>query len=158
MNLVNEETIQALLHKVRPRPWRIHGMAPSARDHRGSTPQGRSGAKPGHKPAAGKNERRCTIALPNAVAGYWQVCLLYQNLPLVTKGIDILAQENGGAENDGSHPASTRGQRRQVAVVRMARRVPYDLLVRGGRRDVPSLWGVCRRAARGEGRRNDRGH
>src|SRR5690606_36495410 len=98
----------------------------------------------------GENERRCTIALPNAVAGYWQVYLLHQHLPTVTKGIDILAQEKGSAENDESHPASTQGQRRQVAVVRLARRVPYDLLVRGGRRDVPSLWGVCRRAARGE--------
>src|SRR5690606_33732967 len=98
MNLDNAEAIQALLHKVRPRPWRIHGMAPSARDHRGSTLQGRSGAKPGHKPAAGKNERRCTIALPNAVAGYWQVYLLHQHLPTVTKGIDILAQEKGSAE------------------------------------------------------------
>src|SRR5690606_20566143 len=124
-------------------------MAPSARDHRGSTPQGRSGAKPGHKPAAGKNERRRTIALPNTVAGYWQVYLLHQHLPLVTKGIDILAQEKGGAENDRSHPASTQGQRRQVALVRMAWRIRHDLLVRGGRRDVPSLWGMCRGTTRG---------
>src|SRR5690606_33999905 len=75
--------------------------------------------------------------LEKKVLTYWHIASMI-----------VLAQENGGAENDGSHSASTRGKRRQVAFVRMAWRVRHDLLVRGGRRDVPSLWGMCGGATR----------
>src|SRR5690606_37983260 len=82
MNLDNAEAIQALLHKARPRPWRIHGMAPSARDHRGSTQRVDLKRNSVKNLPRGENDRRCSIAPPNTAAGYWQVCLLYQNLPL----------------------------------------------------------------------------
>src|SRR5690606_9244420 len=128
-------------------------MAPSARDHRGSTQRVDLERNPVKNLPRGENDQRCSIALPNTAAGYWQVCLLYQNLPLSAPrprkkkvltywhiaSMIVLAQENGGAEDDGSHSASTRGKRRQVAPVRMAWRVRHDLLVRAGRRDVPSL-------------------